>query len=159
MIFRPSVIFGDGCAFVPFLERLAPPLVIPLPGGGRTPLQPIWVEDLTPLIADGLAEDRHVGNAYEIGGPERLTLAEIVTRVRDGVVVPIPMALTAVLATLVDPLPWIPVGRDQYRALTLENTTRNDALAAFDVDPIRFGRFRPTCRAKGRFPPPPRASP
>ncbi|MWV41740.1 complex I NDUFA9 subunit family protein [Natrialba sp. INN-245] len=151
VIFRPSVIFGDGCAFVPFLERLAPPLVIPLPGGGQTPLQPIWVEDLTPLIADGLTEDRHVGNAYEIGGPEWLTLAEIVTRVRDGVVVPIPMALTAVLAALVDPLPWIPVGRDQYRALTLENTTTDDALAAFDVDPDSLRPFSADVPSEGKI--------
>ncbi|MEY7849162.1 complex I NDUFA9 subunit family protein [Natrarchaeobius sp. A-rgal3] len=141
VIYRPSVVFGDGCAFVAFLERLAPTPIIVLPGGGRTLLQPIWVEELTPLIADGLADDRHVGNAYEIGGPEALTLAEVVTRVRDGVVVPIPMFLTGALAALADPLPWIPLGRDQYRALSLENTTDDDALAAFDVDPESLRRF------------------
>ncbi|MDS0476090.1 complex I NDUFA9 subunit family protein [Natrinema sp. 1APR25-10V2] len=136
VIYRPSVVFGDGCAFVPFVERMVPPLVTPLPGGGRMRLQPIWVEDLTPLIADGLEDDRHADRCYEIGGPERLTLAETVTTIRGGgVVVPIPMALAGIAARAVDPLPWIPFGRDQYRALQSDNTTTDDALAAFGVDP------------------------
>ncbi len=28
VIYRPSVVFGDGCAFVPFVERVAPPLLV-----------------------------------------------------------------------------------------------------------------------------------
>ncbi|AFO55631.1 MULTISPECIES: complex I NDUFA9 subunit family protein [unclassified Natrinema] len=136
VIYRPSVVFGDGCAFVPFVERMAPPLFTPLPGGGRMRLQPIWVEDLAPMLADGLEDDRHVGHCYEIGGPERLTLAETVTLIRGGgVVVPIPMALAALLAAVIDPLPWIPFGRDQYRVLELDNTTANNDVTAFGADP------------------------
>ncbi|WP_435551155.1 complex I NDUFA9 subunit family protein [Natrinema sp. CGMCC1.2065] len=136
VIYRPSVVFGDGCAFVSFVERMVPPLVTPLPGGGRMRLQPIWVEDLAPLIADGLEDDRHAGGCYEIGGPERLTLAETVTTIRGGgVVVPIPMAVAGLAARAVDPLPWPPFGRDQYRVLGLENTTADAALEAFGVDP------------------------
>ncbi|PCR92042.1 complex I NDUFA9 subunit family protein [Natrinema ejinorense] len=136
VIYRPSVVFGDGCAFVPFVERMVPPLLTPLPGGGRTRLQPVWVEDLAPMLADGLEDDRHVGNCYEIGGPERLTLAETVTLIRGGgVVVPIPMALAAVLATVIDPLPWIPFGRDQYRVLEVDNTTTDNDVTAFGADP------------------------
>jgi NADH dehydrogenase len=136
VIYRPSVVFGDGCAFLPFVERLALPLITPLPGGGRTRLQPIWVEDLAPMLADGLEDDRHVGRYYEIGGPERLTLAEIVTQVRGGgVVVPIPMALAAVAAMLVDPVPRIPFGRDQYRVLGADNTTTENGVTEFGVPP------------------------
>ncbi|OAQ53180.1 NAD-dependent epimerase [Natrinema mahii] len=136
VIYRPSVVFGDGCAFVPFVERMVPPLVTPLPGGGRMRLQPIWIEDLAPMIADGLEDDRHAGGCYEIGGPERLTLAETVATIRGGgIVVPIPMGLAGVVARVVDPLPWIPFGRDQYRALSLDNTTTDDALEAFGIDP------------------------
>ncbi|QLG49686.1 complex I NDUFA9 subunit family protein [Natrinema halophilum] len=136
VIYRPSVVFGDGCAFTPFVERMSPPLVTPLPGGGRMHLQPIWVEDLTPMIADGLETDRHAERCYEIGGPERLTLAETVTTIRGGgIVVPIPLLLAGIVARVVDPLPQIPFGRDQYRALHLDNTTTDDALDAFGVDP------------------------
>ncbi|SEQ81397.1 complex I NDUFA9 subunit family protein [Natrinema salaciae] len=136
VIYRPSVVFGDGCAFVPFVERMVPPLVTPLPGGGRMALQPIWVDDLAPMLADGLEADRHVGQCYEIGGPERLTLAETVTLIRGGgVVVPIPMSVAAVAAMLVDPVPWIPFGRDQYRVLTVDNTTADNDVTAFGVAP------------------------
>ncbi|WP_226482277.1 NAD(P)H-binding protein [Natrinema amylolyticum] len=136
VIYRPSVVFGDGCAFLPFVERLSLPLVTPLPGGDRTRLQPIWVEDLAPLLADGVEDDRHVGRCYEIGGPERLTLAETVRRIRGGgVVVPIPMGLAAVAAMIVDPLPWIPFGRDQYRVLGLDNTIADNDVTAFGVSP------------------------
>jgi len=84
VIYRPSVVFGDGCAFIPFIERISPPLATLLPGGERTWLQPIWVDDLAPMLADGLENDRHIGQCYEIGGPERLTLAETVSRIRGG---------------------------------------------------------------------------
>ena len=70
VIYRPSVVFGDGCAFVPFLESIIPPVVAPLPGGGRMRIQPIWVGDLAPLLADGVEDAERVGETYELGGPE-----------------------------------------------------------------------------------------
>ncbi|WP_435197002.1 complex I NDUFA9 subunit family protein [Natronomonas sp. EA1] len=54
VIFRPSVVFGDGGEFVPFTKKLAPPYLTPLPGGGKTRFQPIWVGDLVPMIADAV---------------------------------------------------------------------------------------------------------
>ncbi len=99
-------------------------------------LQSIWIEDLTPMIADGLEDDRHAGRCYELGGPEHLTLAETVARIRSGgIVVPVPMPLAAVLAAVVDPIPWIPFGRDQYRVLAADNTTATDDVTAFGVSP------------------------
>ena len=53
-IFRPSVVFGDGGEFIPYTKRLAPPYLTPLPGGGRTRFQPVWVGDLVPMLADAL---------------------------------------------------------------------------------------------------------
>jgi uncharacterized protein YbjT (DUF2867 family) len=131
VIYRPSVVFGDGCAFLPFLERLARFGVVPLPGGGRTPLQPIWVGDLAPMVADGVTDAAHVGTTYRLGGPERLTLAEILAMVADDpLVVPVPMPVARVGAALLERVPGAPVGLDQYRATTLDNTvTDNDATA------------------------------
>ncbi len=135
VIYRPSVVFGDGCAFLSFIEETAPPLVIPLPGGGRLRTQPIWVADLAPMLADGLEDDRHVGHCYEIGGPERLTLAETVRLVLGGGrIVSIPMPVAQVLAAIVEPLPWPPFGHDQYRVMELDNTTSENDVTAFDVE-------------------------
>jgi uncharacterized protein YbjT (DUF2867 family) len=131
VIYRPSVVFGDGCAFLSFLRRLSAARVVPLPGGGRLRIQPVWVDDLATMLADGVTENRHTGETYRVGGPDVLTLAETVRLVRPGaVVVPVPMALAAAGARLAELLPGVPIGRDQYRVQGLDNTvTDNDATA------------------------------
>lgn len=53
-IFRPSVVFGEGEEFIPYTKLLAPPYLTPLPGGGRTRFQPIWIGDFVPMLADAL---------------------------------------------------------------------------------------------------------
>lgn len=128
VVYRPSVVFGDGCQFLPFVERLAAARVVPLPGGGELRIQPIWVGDLAPMLADGV-DGGHAGRTYRLGGPERLTLRAVVEAVRPGaVVVPVPMSVASVGARLAEVVPGVPVGVDQYRAFALDNTvTDNDA--------------------------------
>jgi NADH dehydrogenase len=134
VIYRPSVIFGDGCAFLPFLDRLATARVVPLPDGGDLRLQPIWIGDLAPMLADGVESDRHVGATYELGGPERITLREVVKMVReDAVIVPIPGPLAAVGSVIAGTITGVPIGADQYRVFQLDNTVSNEDLAAFGV--------------------------
>jgi NADH dehydrogenase len=53
-IVRPSVVFGEGEEFIPYTKLLAPPYFTPLPGGGNTRFQPIWVGDLVPMLADAI---------------------------------------------------------------------------------------------------------
>jgi uncharacterized protein YbjT (DUF2867 family) len=138
VIFRPSVIFGDGGEFVPFTKKLAPPYLAPLPGGGKTRFQPVWVEDLVPMLADSIEDDAYDGGVYEIGGPERLALAEIARQVhasdgRSTTVLPVPMGLAKVGLTALGSIPGAPMGADQYRSLQFDNTTDNNDIGAFDV--------------------------
>ncbi|MFO7926522.1 MAG: complex I NDUFA9 subunit family protein [Halobacteriota archaeon] len=164
VIFRPSVVFGDGGEFIPYTKQLALPYVTPLPGGGKTRFQPIWVNDFAPMLADavdggdrgsdGTGEDEngdnpHVGHVYEIGGPEVLTLAEIAELAhgadgRSVGIVPIPMSLASVgltsldfvPASVLDALPGVPrMGSDQYRSLRFDNTVVENDVTAFGVDP------------------------
>ncbi len=130
VVYRPSVVFGESCAFVPFLERAVPPVVLPLPAGaGR--LHPMWVGDLAPMLADGIDPGR-AGSTYRLGGPEVLTVAETVQRiVGDRVVVPVPGAVAAAGAAVADVLPGVPVGRDQYRALRHDNVADPNDVSAF----------------------------
>jgi NADH dehydrogenase len=139
VVFRPSVVFGDGGEFVSFTKKLAPPYVTPLPGGGKTRFQPIWVGDLVPMLADACEDDEHVGQTYEIGGPEKLTLAEVATLAHgaDGrpvSVVSVPMALAGVGLGILDKVPGAPMGSDQYRSLQFDNTTADNDVGAFGVD-------------------------
>ncbi|MFC5278499.1 complex I NDUFA9 subunit family protein [Halorubrum rubrum] len=143
-VFRPSVVFGEGGEFVSFTKRLkgmfAPGVPLyPLPGGGRTRFQPIHVEDLVPMLAAALESDEHVGEVYEVGGPETLTLREVTNLVyeaeRKGVtIVPLPMPLARLGLTVLGAVPGFPMGGDQYRSLKFDNTTADNDVDAFGVD-------------------------
>jgi len=139
VIFRPSVVFGDGGEFVSFTKKLAPPFVTPLPGGGSTRFQPIWVGDLVPMLAESLEADEHVGQTYELGGPDVLTLADVakLAHSADGrsvTVVPVPMGLAGVGLSVMGNVPGFPMGADQYRSLKFDNTTDDNDVSAFGVD-------------------------
>jgi len=143
VIFRPSVVFGEGGEFVSFTKKLkgmfAPGLPIyPLPGGGETRFQPIWVDDLVPMLAAALTEDDHIGETYDIGGPEVLTLKEITNMVYEAAgksisIVGIPMGLAGVGLKVGGAIPGFPMGGDQYRSLQFDNTTADNDIGAFDV--------------------------
>jgi uncharacterized protein YbjT (DUF2867 family) len=135
-IFRPSVVFGDGAGFLRFVRKLTPPVVAPLPGGGKTRFQPIFVEDIASMLADATEEDKHRDQTYEIGGPEVVTLAEVTKLVRKArgqsvSVLPVPMALAGVGMTVAGAIPGFPFGRDQYRSLKFDNTTASNDIGAF----------------------------
>jgi len=152
VIFQPSIIFGDGDEFQAFTKRLkrwfAPAVpVYPLPGGGEHALfQPIWVEDFVPMMADAVEEDAHVGETYQIGGPEVLTLKEVTNIVfeaegRSVSVVPLPMGLAKIGMTVMGSV-GLPLGRDQYQGLRFENVPDHNDLDAFDVDASDLTTFQ-----------------
>ena len=137
-ILRPSVVFGDGGEFVSFTKTLTTPYVTGLPGGGKTPFQPIWVGDLVPMVAD-CVEEKHDGETYELGGPDVLALADVTrlayrTAGKSVRVLPIPMALAKVGLAVAEPIPFVPFGTDQYRSLGVENTVADNDASAFGVD-------------------------
>jgi NADH dehydrogenase len=134
VVYRPSVVFGDGCAFLPFIRRIVPPVVAPLPGGGEMRIQPIWVQDLAPMLAAGVTDAAHVGRTYEIGGPEKLTLAETVRTIcGPRIVVPIPLSLAGVGFRLAELVPGISFGMDQFRVFELDNTVADNDASVFGL--------------------------
>ncbi|WP_435347694.1 complex I NDUFA9 subunit family protein [Haloarchaeobius sp. HRN-SO-5] len=140
VIVRPSVIFGEGGEFVSFTKKLTTPVVTGLPGGGKTPFQPIWVGDIVPMLADTVEDDAHVGQTYELGGPEVLTLADV-TRLayaaegKSITILPIPLPIANLGLALAGPLPFVPFGPDQGRSLELDHTVSHNDVEAFGVDP------------------------
>jgi NADH dehydrogenase len=61
------------------------PFVFLLPRGGETLIQPFWVEDLVTCLTWALDEEDTRQQVYEIGGPEFLTLREVVENVMQAV--------------------------------------------------------------------------
>ncbi len=145
-IFRPSVVFGDGAEFVDFTKTLTTPYVTGLPGGGKTPFQPIWVGDLVPMLADAVEDDQHVEEIYEIGGPEVLTLEEVTKLAyeaddRSVTVLPIPTALAKVGLSAIGPVSFVPFGPDQARALEIDNTVPENDISAFEIEASELTRL------------------
>lgn len=139
VMFRPSAIFGEAGHFIPFIEKVTTPYVTVLPGGGTTRFQPIWIGDCVPMFADAVETDDHIGEIYEIGGPQVLTLATITELIyhTNGVsttVYPVPMVLAILGFAAVDPMSLIPLGLDQARALQTDNITDQNDIHAFGVN-------------------------
>jgi uncharacterized protein YbjT (DUF2867 family) len=138
VLVRPSVVFGDGGEFLDFTRLLTTPYVTGLPGGGATRFQPIWIGDLVPMLADCVEDTSRVGETYELGGPQVLTLADVARQVyaaegRSLRVVPIPMGLAKLGLTIGGRVPGFPMGPDQYRALRFDNTVGGGDASANDV--------------------------
>src|ERR1700716_2236330 len=78
-ILRPSVVFGPEDQFTnrfASLARMSP--VLPLIGGGLTRLQPVYVGNVATAVADAVDGKTRAGAVYELGGPEVLTMREVI---------------------------------------------------------------------------------
>src|SRR5262249_8314327 len=78
-IFRPSIIYGRGDGFVSVLARVLQRLpVVPLIGAGRQRLQPVPVAHVAQGFVRALSVDASVKHTYDVGGPEPVTLGDLI---------------------------------------------------------------------------------
>ncbi len=81
-IFAPSIIYSPGDAYLRLLQRTSLLPVMPIPGSGRAPFQPIWAEDVADCVMaalpGGARAESSDGARYELAGPETLTHRQIV---------------------------------------------------------------------------------
>lgn len=80
-IFKPSVIFGRGDAFLNLfasLVKYSPVIFLAKPDAK---FQPIWVEDVAEIFIHSLQNDATYSNSYELAGPEVYTLRALVKKV------------------------------------------------------------------------------
>lgn len=134
-VFRPSVIFGEGGQFLNFTESLLTPFVTGLPGGGRNKFQPIYVEDIGDLFVETVQDEKHVGKAYDLGGPDVLSMKEIAELIekskgRGLKVLPVPMPFVK-LGMLLSENMGLKFGIDQYRSLKKDNITKENDVKNF----------------------------
>lgn len=140
-ILRPSVIFGQsyGYSFVDSMIRSLNmlPLIAPLPGGGKTRFQPVWVEDVVSCIIGALHDrgnERENKKTYDIGGPEHLTYREMLDAVIDAlgarrVRVSIPLTLMRLVVPAMErAMSNPPVTSVELKQMDLDNTTDLDSV-------------------------------
>jgi uncharacterized protein YbjT (DUF2867 family) len=77
-IFRPSVIFGLGDAFLSTFASLLKTLPIFPLGFGQARFQPVWAADVADAFIDSLGNEASIGQAYDLVGPKVYTLRELV---------------------------------------------------------------------------------
>ncbi len=84
-IVRGSILFGPQDTFTSGLAMLlaVAPGFMPLPGRGKTLLQPLWVEDMTTCLVWALDEPATLNQTYEIGGSEYLSLRQVVETIME----------------------------------------------------------------------------
>ena len=127
-IFRPSVIFGRGDGlFCRFAELLKLSPVMPL-AGADAHFQPVAVEDVAEAFARASRRDESIGQVYELGGPDVVTLADIVRHAAHWLglrrlIVPMPKALGWCQAAAFGlwPLANKPLSLDNFRSLAVDS--------------------------------------
>jgi uncharacterized protein YbjT (DUF2867 family) len=136
-IMRPSIVFGPEDQFTnrfAALARLAPAL--PLIGGGITRMQPVYVGDVATAIADAVDGKTKAGATYELGGPEVLTMREIMETIleitdRDRMLVTLPFGLARLQSIFLQFAPGaLKLTPDQVALLRSDNVVSQQAKAA-----------------------------
>jgi uncharacterized protein YbjT (DUF2867 family) len=101
-ILRPSVVFGPEDDFFNRFATMAQLMpALPLIGGGKTRLQPVYAGDVGAAVAASL-DEKSCGKLYELGGPDIATMREIMAYVlavtgRKRPLLPLPFPLAKVV--------------------------------------------------------------
>lgn len=80
-IVRPTVVMGKDAAIWQRFRQLAQGNLIPVFGNGKALVQPIHVDDLVAAFLAILNERRFANETYDLGGPEQLTIDDLLRRI------------------------------------------------------------------------------
>ena len=137
MILRPSVVFGPEDQFsnrFAALARVSP--FLPLIGGGMTRMQPVYVGDVATVVADAVDGKTTPGAIYELGGPEVLTMREVMEIIlkvieRERMLISLPFGLAKIKAMFLQFAPGpLKLTPDQVALLRSDNVVSDAAKSA-----------------------------
>lgn len=151
-LFRPSLIYGREDHLVNLFAKMIRWLpIVPVMGSGQTRFQPVAVERVAEAFVGALENPAALGQTFDLCGPERMTLRELLEEVmatmgRRRLMVNIPLILARAQATLLEFIfarllgKAPPLNRDQLTMLQEDNVgdpARADALFG-----LRHQKFR-----------------
>lgn len=150
-LFQPSVIFGPGDGlFNRFAGLLKLFPVVPL-ARAQARFQPVYVGDVVEAMVRCLERSDSIGQTYQLGGPQIVTLHEVVdyTALVLGlkrVVVPLPDLFGRLQGWAFDwlPLPLKVYSTDNFLSLKLDSVVKSDGLRELGIDPTPFQPIVPT---------------
>ncbi|MGE5476513.1 MAG: complex I NDUFA9 subunit family protein [Bacteroidales bacterium] len=171
IIIRPSVVFGPDDDFFNRFARLARVSPV-LPvftgdgfkaihtehgygvdwfGSGGPTFQPVYVGDVADAIVTALSDPKAAGKVYELGGPRRYTLKEVLelilrTTGQKALLAPLPFWVAKLQATFLQLLPKPPLTPDQVKLLRVDNVVRGGkpGLAELGIAPVAAEAVVPT---------------
>lgn len=146
-IIRSGLVFGDGDAFVNHVAMMlrASPGVFLMPGRGEVVLHPIYIDDLITALLRSLELIDTVDTTLEIGGPEYITLEDLirtVMRVSDAsrVILPVPPYLLRWISAIYSRVFPRSLMTPQWMDLLATNRTASlgNIFSQFGIQPKRF---------------------
>lgn len=137
-VFRPSLVYAltgsyGGSSLLRALASL--PLLLPLPGKGTQPVQPVHVRDLAHLVLQVIESDASPRGIHTVVGPQRMGIGEFLVRLRRwmgwprAVAVPLPMFLVRAAGAVGEQLGDGPLGNTMVRMLARGNAADADTHA------------------------------
>jgi len=136
-VVRPSLVFGPEDNFFnrfAWLAKMTPPFVpFPLFGGGTTRFQPVYVGDVAAAVAALLDDPAAAGRTYEFGGPEVMTLKDVIaltlkTINRRRFLIPVPLFVARIQGAVLQFLPLKLLTLDQAKMLETDAVVSDGAL-------------------------------
>lgn len=146
-VFRPSVIFGPDDRFLNLfagLARLMPVLVL---ARADARFQPVYVGDVAAAFVRALEDIRTLGRSYDLCGPQRYTLRQLVAWVARTTGCPRPIiglnrTLSYCQAFAMEFLPVKLMSRDNVRSMEVDNIS--DAVFPFGIRPQALEAVAPS---------------
>lgn len=135
-VLRPSVIFGDPRGAMEFATQLYRDMVrppIPAAGFAGVRMSPVHINDVADAFVAALNDPATIGSTIELAGPEILSWQEMIRRIASAagkrkIILPMPLWIMRIGATLFDWLPFYPITRDQLTMLEEGNTAPSEPL-------------------------------
>ena len=139
IILKPSIVYSVDDNFTTMLMGLFNILpVFPLYYNGKTKFMPLHCSEICNLIID-LVEDKTSGDTIECVGPEEFTFKQIIIKLlklieKKRLLLPVPLFMANVIATLFQILPKPLITRDQLKLLSYDNIPSGKYKTNFEIN-------------------------
>ena len=139
IILKPSIVYSVDDNFTTMLMGLFNILpVFPLYYNGKTKFMPLHCSEICNLIID-LVEDKTSGDTIECVGPEEYTFKQIIIKLlklikKKRLLLPVPLFIANVIATLFQILPKPLITRDQLKLLSYDNIPSGKYKTNFEIN-------------------------
>jgi NADH dehydrogenase len=134
VIIRPTWVYGPGDVslnrFLGFAQKLP---FVPMFGDGKQDMQPVFIDDVARVAADAALKPEAAGHVFEIGGPEVMSMNDVVKTALDVLgkkrrLLHQPASIGKAMGTLTSMLPSPPLSADAIDFITGPATADNSEI-------------------------------